>query len=248
MESSHQAEPNSDEILENMISRFQLEKSDLNIESVSSYLAGRVVGINVAGLKVVSLTGGAGAGKSTLAENLSKELVGRGVATDHISTDDFVIGTREERRVLEKEKGPLAKYDFEYMNALIDEIRIGRGEVRIPSYNEGTGPAIPEGKESYNHRIEKLHCLIVEGDFDATTNPDLRVYLLSRMRCGFKIGLIAISKKRGEPDMKRIGDNFHLRQKQQHVPHTLPALERVDIILDARPMGDTGYKYSVYKR
>ena len=229
-----------------VIARFNKNAEKLNLEGVTSYLADRIVELPGESMKLVAVVGGAGAGKSTLAENLVEELRARGIAADHISTDGFLRSTKYERGVIERTLGPLAKYDFRYMKDCIDKIRKGEEDIRIPTRKEGEGFAIAAGGAHYKHIQGKLDCLIVEGDFDMAEHPDLRGYLHTADDVRLRNRIERDARTRGESDPHKTAVSFHKRQRLQHFPYTMWSIKVANIILDAAPTGN-GYHYSVYE-
>lgn len=202
--------------------------------AASDWLAERSTGLRRSGTIVISLIGGAAAGKSTFAESLTTAFRQRNIPADTISTDSFVLGTREWRRTHVEGGDPRAKYDFAYLNVLVDKIRRNRNpeaRIPVPTYDEGTGVAIAAGEENYTHRIGVLDYLIVEGDFDAVEHADLRVYLHVDDSVRLENRLRRDCQTRSEGDSAKIRDNFLLRQRLQHFPFTLPAAERADFIV-----------------
>ncbi len=245
---NEKSDANSDDFVADILAEhFNKELSGLDTAKAGKYLADRISTLDTpTKVKIVSLVGGAGAGKSTLAGELSTSLKALGLRTDVISTDAFVVGTREERRGLEKE-GPLSKYDFDYMRRIIQKIQDAEEGVRVPTYDEATGLAIAAGEENFTHKVPKIECLIIEGDFDEVQTPDLRIYLHVSDRARYQNRVRRDLQKRGESDQQKIADNFNLRQKSQHFPHTLPAATKANMVIEAR-LKDEEYTFDIYER
>jgi len=249
---------NSDEFIADLIKKrhFIPEASGLDEKSAILKLVTCLKRLRKKGTKVISLVGGAGSGKSTLAGEVAARLKSAGV----ISTDDFVLGYRAFRRkFMELEgKDPLKKYDFELLKEKIESISgLREGElVCLPlyeghsgtglsiKYDAATGRIISISKDACQRKIGKVDFLIVEGDFQILTSPDYQIFLhvSDEVRLQNRIGRDL--KERGPTTAQEITENFHLRQKLQHVPFTLTYANTADLLLivSARASG-SGYEY-----
>ncbi len=123
-------------------------------------------------VKVISIVGGAGSGKTTFANELITFL---GDACT-LGTDDYVVGDRDYRRKNLEGKNPLLKYNPEALNENIRAIqKLQEGEFyMVPKYDDVTGEAV-DAKE-YHKKITPVKYIVVEGDFDFVKNPDLLIY------------------------------------------------------------------------
>jgi uridine kinase len=206
-------------------------------------LVDRIKAIRKDGTKIVSLIGGAGSGKTILAQKLCS-LLG---SADTLGTDDYVIGDRSFRREHFEGKEPIAKYDPDFLNERINQIisLVDDDQVAVPTYNESTGLAIAAGEENFTHKVGKVDYLVVEGDFDFVENPDLIVYFEVPDEIRLKNRVNRDKQTRNEPDVDKIIENFYLRHGAQHIPYTLPAKNKADMIVEVDAEDtENGFKYS----
>jgi len=189
-------------------------------------------------VQVVSLVGGAGSGKTTLA----KKMIERLPESDSISTDDYVIGTRLDRSKLEG-KDPILKYDFDLLRRNVDKIREGR-PVLVPHYDDASGIAV--AAEEYSHRVPKVKTLIVEGDFHPLRDADVVLYLHVSDEVRLQNRIKRDTRIRAATDEDGIKENFLLRQRIQHIPYTLPVARFADLIIEGIPGEE--YRYNLYQR
>jgi uridine kinase len=180
----------------------------LSESEVLSILASRIKNLVPEGTKVISLIGGAGSGKTTLAQRLCG-LLG---SADTLGTDDYVVGDRAYRREHLEGKDPIEKYDPVFLNNKIVQIRgLHEGEeVAVPTYNEATGEAIAAGEANYTHRVGKVEYLIVEGDFDFVEKPDLIIYFDVPDEIRLQNRISRDQQTRSESDPEKIKANFQL--------------------------------------
>lgn len=204
-------------------------------------------------VKVVSISGGAGSGKSYLSNALVKYLTTHGYRADTISTDDYNRGDRQWRRHHFEgnvARNPLDKWDFELMNKKIASIRANRDvkvKIRVPTYSSETGLAIDEGEENYQHKIGPLDVLIVEGDIYAVDNPDLSIFVHMADQKRLQNRIQRDVEGRNEGSEEVVIQSFTLRQKNQHFPYSLPAIDHADIVLDVS-IHRNEWIYDVYQR
>lgn len=229
----------------------QIERdgSDLNMNELGRRLAQDIMSMSGDRTRLISLVGGAASGKTTLTIELVNQLRQQGITADSIGTDDYVIGDREYRRTNLEGKEPKAKYDFGYMNELIDSIVANHGqagEIAVPTYNQATGVAIAEGEANYQHKIASVEALIIEGDFLEVAKPDLTIYLHVDDNLRLSNRLNRDLQHRSATDAAKIEENFNQRQALQHVPHTLPAAALANIVIIGHVV-DGEWKYSIYR-
>ncbi len=225
------------------------EGSELSMSELAKRLAEDIINIPGDRTRLISLVGGAASGKTTLSIELVDSLRQQGIAADSIGTDDYVIGDREYRRTHLEGKEPKAKYDFGYMNKLIDTIVANHGqagEVAVPTYNQATGVAIAEGEANYQHKIASVEALIIEGDFPEVAKPDLTIYLHVDDNLRLSNRLNRDLQHRSATDAAKIEENFNQRQALQHVPYTLPAAALANIVVVGHVV-DGQWKYTVYR-
>lgn len=228
-----------------------LEKKDVLEEEVILMLVEKIKSLKKdEEALTVSLIGGAGAGKSTLADHLSQALSVEHISTAVIGTDDYVIGTRQDRRELEKVSS-LKKYDFELLKRKIGEIRsMKSGEkVKVPTYDEATGLAVAVGEENYTREIGKVDVVIAEGDFRGMHESDCIVYVHVPDAIRLRNRIERDRQKRSEGDEQKITENFNHRQVSQHEPYTLPAAKKADVLLKVDTIENSqAYSYTIYTR
>lgn len=225
--------------------RFTVEATGLTAEQLTQQLAQDIQAVHQDEVTVVSLIGGAASGKTTLSGMIAESLTSLGLIADRISTDDYVVGDRAYRREHFEGKEPRAKYDFELMNQKIKQIR-QRQPVGVPTYNEQTGEAIGIGEENFSHNIDHVDVLIVEGDFPEVDTPDLRIFLHVSDEARLQARRDRDITTRSEVDDAKIVENFNLRQRTQHFPITLPAIDTADIAVEGRhDNGDR--RFDVYR-
>lgn len=219
----------------------------MNENGLLDYLALEIKKLFKEETVIICLIGGPGSGKTTLSKKISAKLG----SADVISTDDYVIGDRQFRREKIEGQDPLLKYDFKFMNKKIDEIKSLSDDevVKVPTYDENTGIAIAQGEDNYSHKISKINFLIIEGDFQIVSNPDLVIFLdvEDKVRLSNRINRDKIT--RNESETEKIKENFELRQKLQFIPHTLPVRDTADIIVKSSIDTETGlYRYQVFQK
>ena len=149
-----------------------MDINNLDREHIFTEIRKRIDIRNDGKVKVISIVGGAGSGKTIFAHELIMFL---GNACT-LGTDDYVIGDREYRRKYLEGGNPLKKYNSKALNDNISTIKsLGNGEYCfVPTYDDVTGEAV-DAKE-YHKKISKVKYIIVEGDFDFVENPDLLIY------------------------------------------------------------------------
>lgn len=170
-----------------------------------------------------------------------------------LSTDDYVVGDRVFRRQNLEGGDPIKKYFPQALNDHIAKIKaLEFGErLPVPEYDERTGEAV--SAEQYSKSIGKVKYLIVEGDFDFVENPDLLIYFDVPDEVRLHNRIVRDRQIRGETDNSDIIDNFNLRQELQHIPHTLPAKDKADLIVRAHAAerdndGKVKYEYELEKK
>ena len=149
-----------------------MDTNNLDREHVFMEIKRKIDNINDGNVKVISIVGGAGSGKTTFAQELISFL---GNACT-LGTDDYVIGDRAYRKKYLEGGDPLKKYNPLALNKNISIIKsLKDGEYcYVPTYDDVTGEAV-DAKE-YHKKISQVKYIIVEGDFDFVINPDLLIY------------------------------------------------------------------------
>lgn len=149
-----------------------MDTNNLDREHVFMEIKQRINSIDEEKIKVISIVGGAGSGKTTFAN----ELVSFLSDACTLSTDDYVLGDREYRRKYLEGGNPLKKYNQRVLNNNIATIKtLKNGEYcYVPTYDDVTGEAV-DAKE-YHKKISQVKYIIVEGDFDFVIAPDLLIY------------------------------------------------------------------------
>jgi uridine kinase len=152
-----------------------------------------------------------------------------------LGTDDYVVGDRDLRRATLEGGDPWKKYDFELLNAKVEQIaRLAPGEsVRVPAYDEATGVAVAAGEVGYPRTIDRVGVLVVEGDFPALVNPCLSIFLDVSDADRLANRVDRDARARNGSDPTAVIENFKLRQALQHIPITLPARQRCAWVIEA---------------
>ena len=193
-------------------------------------------------VKVINIIGGAGSGKTTLANSFVEYLQN----ACRLSTDDYVIGDREYRRKYLEGSDPLKKYKPEALNEIISTIKnLKPNEVcPVPTYNDKTGEAVDA--KIYEKVVKPVKYIIIEGDFNFVQNPDLTIYLDVDDNTRLQNRIERDKRLRGEVDENAIIENFNLRQKLQHIPYTAPVKSIADIVISAsKENPETKYCYEI---
>lgn len=193
------------------------------------------------GTAVIAIVGGAASGKTTLAKALANSLG----SADTLSTDDYVVKDRAYRRAHLEGGDPLKKYAPDKLNQHIASIKgLKAGEsFAVPTYNESTGEAVDAA--AYSRVIEKVEFLIVEGDFNLVENPDLLIYFDVPDDVRLKNRIARDLVTRNGKDEDAIKENFNLRQKMQHIPHTLPTKGIADVVVQVNLDDSGNYLYKI---
>lgn len=209
---------------------------------IAKHLTGLFTLVQSDEVPLITITGGAGSGKSTLTKKLIGSFEESGLTAGSISSDDFVVRDRAYRRKHLEHVSPLERYDFLFMESLIEQIRQSKidGEsVRVPKYDDTTGTAIDSNSpDGYGKAVGPVDVLIVEGDINRIyPNTGLRIYLhlddAKRLASRVDRDLLL----RGAADKDEIVANFTHRHTNQHTPHTIPAVDFADIVIHADNTG-----------
>jgi uridine kinase len=242
----------SNEFAEPVLAKdFELSEGGVNTARAVGYLAEAITELPLDSVRIVSLIGGAASGKSTLRQALIYELKKTGLSTDYIATDDFNKGDRAwrwENFEWKEDVDATGKYDFELMNAKLRAIKQNTDPtktVAVPTYDQATGLAIDAGEENYTHKVGRVDVLIVEGDFHKVNDPDLVIYLHVPDEQRLQNRVTRDVVHRGG-DQEKTTASFNFRQRSQHVPHTLPNIEKANIVLDVNAKGDE-WSFDIYK-
>ena len=242
---------------------FKCAANNQDDDEVLELLLQRIRKIAKQGTKVISITGGAGSGKSTFARRLSYKMIDISVIV--ISTDDFVIGTRDYRIDKLEGKDPLIKYNFDLLKDTVKKIeQLKTGEsITVPLYDERIGAGTPLNYDSgakpeatrdvYKLRriIGPVDLLIVEGDFQPLGKTDYIIYLHVPDKFRLRNRINRDLKRRLGYSTESIQRNFELRQQLQHIPYTLPVASLADLILlvNVKTIKKNQlYRYDVYQR
>lgn len=241
----------SNEFVEPVLaSSFALRESNVDTGRTVEFLAEAIQQLPIEAVKIVSLIGGAASGKSSLSRALVDKLIQLGVSADSIATDDFNKGDRAWRweNFEGKDTDPIGKYDFKLLNQKIQAIKQNTSTdkaIPVPTYNQATGLAIDAGEVNYAHRVGKVDALIVEGDFHPVANPDLVIYLHvpDEQRLQNRIDRDVVHRG-GDPEKTTVSFNF--RHRSQHLPHTLPSLEKADYVIEA-DASSPEWQFNIYQ-
>ncbi len=238
----------SDAIIEGLISNgsFSLLSKDLNLEMAVGELA-KLVNCLPDFHNPICFVGGVASGKTTLSNKLA-EALGNSVT---IGTDDFVINTREWRRVnvVAQNKSPLLKYDFELLEKIVNQLQSSDFKiVLIPKYDEFTGLAVADSLDNYRKIEKKPEYIIIEGDFQAFPNPGLQIYFHVSDQVRTNNRLRRDQQKRNATDKVKLLADIKTRDEQQHFPFTLPQAEKSNYLLTAVPSDGGEYKYCLYQK
>lgn len=241
---------NSDKIIRDIIHQrgLALTASGLDDEKAVLEITHVLKRIKNDGTTIVSLIGGAASGKGTLAKRVANLLPNTAI----ISTDDFLLGSREYRKKYIEQDAPLKKYDSDLLREKVVKIKnMPEGESEpMPTYDEKSGTAItidfdPEtgqivsiNKDHYPRRIGSVEFLIIEGDFALLANPDYQIFfhvpddVRLHNRINRDTGQRAAS-------IEETIDSFRLRQGSQHKRYTLPSAHNADLLItvDAMTIG-----------
>jgi uridine kinase len=243
----------SNKIIQDIIHQrgLTLAASGLDDEKAALEIARILKRVKSDGTTIVSLIGGAASGKGTLAKRVADLLPNTAI----ISTDDFLLGSREYRRKYIEQDAPLKKYDCDLLREKVNKIKnLPEGESEpMPVYDEKSGTAItidfdPKtgqivsiDKDHYPQRIGRVEFLIIEGDFPLLANPDYQIFFHvpddARLhnRINRDTGQRAAS-------IEETVNSYRLRQRLQHKRYTLPCAQNADLLITVDAM-TTGAKY-----
>ncbi len=201
------------------------------------------------GVKTVSVIGGAASGKSTIAEELVKCLCADGVATDILSTDDYVVGDRDYRQVKLKDADAQKKYDFSLMDqhtAAIRGLADEKQSVTVPVIDPETGVAVDADTDEQSREINKVDVLVVEGDFPRD-DYDIRFYIHLPDGQRLQNNIERELEQKDDVDAGKLTETFNDRQRTLHKPYTLSALQSADYVLVA-DASDNDWLYTMCQR
>lgn len=225
---------------------FRLAEMHCSQKKVINSILKRILTIKRDRPKIVSLIGGAASGKSTLARQLSNEKKKIVV----ISTDDFLVGTRNERQQRAFEN-PQQKYNFSLLEQVLYALfALPPGDnLWLPKYNHINGAGIPPGYDLasarnpkplsewlgiYNFRRVKSGAdfIVIEGDFPSPLSPDYAIYLHvdDSIRMQRRIHR-DLSQRAYQGGKEAIILSFERRQLSQHYPYTLPNARTSNLLL-----------------
>lgn len=190
--------------------------------------------------KTVYIMGCAGGGKSYLARKLVEHFSNIEKANPFcLATDDYCIGTRNDRRKIIKQTGDaLKEKDFALMEKHITKIKaLKAGEQLIlpREYDPKTGLALA-GKDTRAVR-GPVGVLIIDGNFYVKAKEDLLVFLHVPDPIRYRLRLIRDTKK-GQQRAASISEvitQFRERQETQDKRHTLPYLRKAAILIESKP-------------
>lgn len=235
--------------------KLELIRGELTDEELIELLISTLEPLYQGSASVVTLTGGPASGKDTLGEYLEKALVNANHPTGRIDSDGFNIGTRKERESIVKSQGTLAVKNFAKAKEIVEKVREGQA-VRVPDYKK-SGEALIVPEEEWRELPAELHYLLFTGDLQPLDDPDYRLYLhvASRTRRMNRIDR-DMKERQGYGDAESIGINFDGRQEIQFYPHTLPNVEKADLLIIATPQDlskpadkeKNKYTYRIYKK
>lgn len=203
---------------------------------------------------IIAIIGGAAAGKSTLSRSVTKMC---DLNTVIISTDDFLIGTRDYRNLHFGNSSPLSKYDFELLRAKLDDLKLvgNNDQVHLPMYDDSTGAAVPtigeKNPDVYKTKIVEgpINLIIIEGDFLPDCMLDILIYIHIPDNIRLENRIQRDLEKRGYLKSSDIKNNFNIRQEKQHYPYTIPVAVKADIILCGnKDEAGTEYIFDIYQK
>jgi uridine kinase len=229
----------SDEIIRATIKKRRLLHigSEVNYAGAVKFICSQIQNLPpYSSPSIIAIIGGAAAGKSTLSLEIKNTCYPQSII---ISTDDFLIGTRDYRNLHFDKTSPLAKYDFQLLRTKIEGLKkLGQKDhISLPVYDDSTGSAIPVDNkvDSDLYRTRDVSgvvsLIVIEGDFLPECKLDLLIYL--HMPDGIRLQnrIQRDMEKRGYIDSSEVEKNFMIRQQKQHLPYTLPVAEKANIIL-----------------
>lgn len=239
----------SDKFVQDIISKRQLLKvgSEVNYTSMVKFLCARIQGLSSSSSpSIIAIIGGAAAGKSTLSQEIKNRCYPQSII---ISTDDFVIGTRDYRNLHFDNVNPLAKYNFRLLRKKIEELINLRpkDQATLPIYDDSTGAALPVGNEIdiapfKTREVDgPVTLIIIEGDFLPECKYDLLIYLHIPDAIRLQNRIRRDMDKRGYMDTAEIEKNFMIRQHKQHLPYTLPIAQKANLILYGKKRATESY-------
>lgn len=221
-------------------------------------LIGSSIPTNNQNCVVLYLMGCAGSGKSYLAEKLV-DYFQKILPDSHpfcLATDDYCIGTREERReIIKKTNDALREKDFALMQKHIEQIKnLKQGDtLEIPQkYDPQTGLAL----KGVGKRVVEgpVGVLVIDANFYVSSQEDLLVYIHVADPIRYKMRLIRDIKhgQQRAKDSQEVRELFLERQETQDKAHTFPYMGKADILIESNPRIEdskiNGTEYRVWKK
>lgn len=235
----------SDLIVENIIEKYFIKAYDsTSREELTKHILSQFSDMHIKGLKTIFLTGGAAAGKSTLAQYISSRLP----SSETISTDDYFLGSREDR--LTKLNNPEVIYDKDLLREhikILADLPFDK-TIKVPSYHPSSGLAIEN--KPYRRELGRIKHLLIEGSIPLLEKAHYKIYLhLSsyERKKNWMIRNVGQGRENKE-DAKR---RFMERLTTSHQTHTVPFARKVNMIVYAQPSKPpktSWYSYSIYLR
>lgn len=225
------------------------------LQYVANYFNAQATNLNILTAQIL---GAPGSGKT----RFTKELLPLLKNTVALATDEYNLGSREERRKkIEKRGTPLDEKDFDLLAEHVEKIKnLKPGEkIKLPGpYNSAEGKALVNGLT--REVIGQFKILLIEGNFyvghggpvNVPLDALIYIHTSDKDRLMVRLARDSINAPQGTLAPEEIFQQFYQRQKIQDTPYTLPFMDISDILLFAKPTFEedviSRFEYEIYYR